>query len=125
MHNFLLSTYFPHVDNRKVKVKLSLCFFLTKHHAMEAYSRSGGKAPRILGLGTRWILVVTFMLRLLCPQGKSLWYSLHRRLDGHQSRFGHGSEINSQLLTGLEPLIIQPAVQRYTAELSRLLRGQQ
>jgi hypothetical protein len=30
----------------KVKVKLSLC--LTKHHAMKAYSGSGGIAPRIL-----------------------------------------------------------------------------
>jgi hypothetical protein len=36
----------------KVKVKLSLC--LTKHHAMKTYWRSGGIAPRILDLGTRW-----------------------------------------------------------------------
>jgi hypothetical protein len=27
---------------------------LTEHHAMEAYWRNGGKAPRILCLGTRW-----------------------------------------------------------------------
>jgi hypothetical protein len=36
----------------KVKVKLSLC--LTKHHAMMTYWGSGGIAPRILDLGTRW-----------------------------------------------------------------------
>jgi hypothetical protein len=36
----------------KVKVKLSLC--LTKHHAMKAYWGSGGIAPFILDLGTRW-----------------------------------------------------------------------
>jgi hypothetical protein len=36
----------------KVKVKLSLC--LTKHHAMKTYWRSGGIAPRILDLDTRW-----------------------------------------------------------------------
>jgi hypothetical protein len=37
----------------KVKVKLSLC--LTKHDAMKAYYwGSGGIAPRILDLGTRW-----------------------------------------------------------------------
>jgi hypothetical protein len=36
----------------KVKVKLSLC--LTKHHAMKGYWGSGGIAPRILDLGTRW-----------------------------------------------------------------------
>jgi hypothetical protein len=27
---------------------------LTKYHAMKAYWRSGGKAPLILDLGTRW-----------------------------------------------------------------------
>jgi hypothetical protein len=39
-------------DTGKVKVKLSLC--LTKHHAMKTYWGSGGIAPRILDLGTRW-----------------------------------------------------------------------
>jgi hypothetical protein len=34
------------LDAMKVKVKLFLC--LTKHHAMKAYWRSGGIAPRIL-----------------------------------------------------------------------------
>jgi hypothetical protein len=34
--------------NIKVKVKLSLGFFLTEHHAMKAYSGNGGTAPRIL-----------------------------------------------------------------------------
>jgi hypothetical protein len=38
----------------KVKVNLSLCFFLTDHHAIKAYWRSGGIAPRILELGSRW-----------------------------------------------------------------------
>jgi hypothetical protein len=36
----------------KVKVKLSLC--LTKHHDMKAYWGSGGIAPHLLDLGTRW-----------------------------------------------------------------------
>jgi len=36
----------------KVKVKLSLC--LTKHHIMKAYWGSGGIAPHILDLSTRW-----------------------------------------------------------------------
>jgi hypothetical protein len=40
------------VRNVKVKVKLSLC--LTKHHAMKTHWGSGGIAPRILDLGTRW-----------------------------------------------------------------------
>jgi hypothetical protein len=38
-------------DN-KVKVKLFLC--LTKHHTMKTYWESGGIAPHILDLGTRW-----------------------------------------------------------------------
>jgi hypothetical protein len=55
-------------------------------------------------------------------QGKSPWYPLDRRLGGPQSRPGRGGEEkNSQPLPGLEPPIIQPLAQRYTAELSRLL----
>jgi hypothetical protein len=42
----------PLVKNGKGKVKLSLC--LTKHHAMKTYWGSGGIAPRIIDLGTRW-----------------------------------------------------------------------
>jgi hypothetical protein len=38
----------------RVKVKLSLYFFLTKHHAMEAYWGNGGITPHILDLSTRW-----------------------------------------------------------------------
>jgi hypothetical protein len=56
----------------KIKVKLSLC--LTKHHAMKTYWRNGGISPRILDLGTRGRLVVTFTPRSLYPQGKIPWY---------------------------------------------------
>jgi hypothetical protein len=49
-------------------------------------------------------------------------YPLDRRLSGPQSRSGRGGEEkNSQPLPGLEPPIIQPVAQRYSAELSRLL----
>jgi hypothetical protein len=86
----------------KVKVKLSLYF--TKHHAMKTYWGSGGMAPRILDLGTRWRWVVSFMPRPLYPQGKSPWYPLDRRLGGPQSRYEHGGEEkNSQPLLGIEP----------------------
>jgi hypothetical protein len=55
------------------------------------------------------------------PQGKSPWYPLGRRLGGPQLRSGRGGEEeNSQPLPGLEPSIIQPVIQRYTTELSRL-----
>jgi hypothetical protein len=42
------------------------------------------------------------------PPGKSLWYTLHKRLGGPQSQSGRGGEEeNSQPLPGLEPSIIQ------------------
>jgi hypothetical protein len=41
-----------HVTLNNVKVKLSLC--LSKYRAMKTYWGSGGIAPRILDLGTRW-----------------------------------------------------------------------
>jgi hypothetical protein len=47
------------------------------------------------------------------------WHPLDRRLDGQQNRSGvGGEEKNSKPLPGIEPLIIQPVVQRYTTELS-------
>jgi hypothetical protein len=101
----------------KVKVKSAL----TKHHAMKAYWESGGIAPRILDLGTRWRWVVSFTPPSLHPQGNSPWYPLERRLSGPQSRSGRSDEKNSQLLPGLEPPTIQPIAQLYTTELSRLL----
>jgi hypothetical protein len=59
----------------------------------------------------------------LPPQGKNPLYPLDRRLGGFQCRSGRGGEEkNSQPLPGLEPPIIQPVAQRYTAELSLLLR---
>jgi hypothetical protein len=82
---------------------------------------SGGIAPRILDLGTRWRWVVSFTPRPLYPRGNSPAYPLDRRLGGPQSRCGRGEEKNSQPLLGLEPPIIQLVAQSYTTELTRLL----
>jgi len=72
---------------------------------------SGGIAPRILHLGTRWRWIVNFTPRPLYPVGKSPCYPLDRRLSGSQSRFGHGGEEkNSQPLPELEPPIIEPII---------------
>jgi hypothetical protein len=55
------------------------------------------------------------------PPRKRPWYQLDRRLGGAQSRNGRGGEEkNSQPLLRLEPPIIQPVAQRYTAELFTL-----
>jgi hypothetical protein len=101
--------------HRYIKVKLSLC--LTKHHAMKSYWGSGGIAPRILDLGTRWRRVVSFTPWPLYPQGNSHWDPLDRRLGGPQSRSGHGGEEkNSQPRRELNPRnpFVQPIAQRYT-----------
>jgi hypothetical protein len=119
-HNFFLIPS-KEIFLVRVKVKLSLC--LTKHHAMKTYWVSRGIAARILDLSTRWRWVVSFTPRPLYPQGKSPWYPLVMQLSGPQSRSGHrGEEKNSQPLSGLKPLIIQPVTQHYTTELSWLLR---
>jgi hypothetical protein len=53
------------------------------------------------------------------PPVKQPWYPFNRRLGGSQSRSGSsGEEKNSQPVAGLEPPIIQPVAQSYTAELS-------
>jgi hypothetical protein len=89
---------------------------------MKAYWGSGGIAPRILYLGTRWRWMVSFTPRPLYSQGNNPCYLLNRSLGGPQSRSGRDDgENNSQPLPGLEPPIIQPVAQRYTTELSRLL----
>jgi hypothetical protein len=50
------------------------------------------------------------------PPGKSPWYPLDRRLGGPQSQSGRGGEEKNW-----NPPIIQSVVQRFTAELSRLV----
>jgi hypothetical protein len=55
---------------------------------MKAYWRSGGIAPRILDLGSRWRWVVSFTPRPLYSQGKSSRYPLDRKLNGPQSWSG-------------------------------------
>jgi len=49
---------------------------------MKAYWGSGGTAPIIIDLGTRWRWVVSSTPRLLYPQGKSPLCPLVRRLAG-------------------------------------------
>jgi hypothetical protein len=55
---------------------------------------SGGIAPRILNLVTRWWWVVIFTLRPLYPREKSSRHPLVRWLYGPQGQSGHGGEKN-------------------------------
>jgi hypothetical protein len=88
---------------------------------MKAYWGSGGIAPRIPDLGTRWRRVVSFTPLPLYSKGKSPWCPFDRRLGGPQSRSGRvGEEKNSQLLPELEPKIIQSVAHCYNSELSQL-----
>jgi hypothetical protein len=85
---------------------------------MKAYCGSGGIAPHIIDLSTKWWWVVWFMPQLIYPQRKSPCYPLHRKLGGTQSWSGCGGEgKNSYPLPELKPPIIQPITQRYTTEL--------
>jgi hypothetical protein len=87
---------------------LSLC--LTKDHDIKTYCGSGGIAPRILNLCTRWKWVVSFTHRPLYPL-----YPLDRRLSGPQSRFGRfWEEKNSQFLPRIEPRSSNPLPIHYT-----------
>jgi hypothetical protein len=86
------------------KGKFVPVLFLTEHYTMKAHCGSGGIAPRIPDLGTRWRRAVTFTPRPLYPQGKIPLYSMDRRLGGPQNRSGRGGEEkNSHPLRGLEP----------------------
>jgi hypothetical protein len=60
----------PKLVNVKGKVKIVLVPFLTERHAMKAYCGSGGIAPRILDLDTRWRWVVSFTPWPFYPQGE-------------------------------------------------------
>jgi hypothetical protein len=70
----------------------------TEHHAMNAYWGSGGMAPRVLDLCTRWRWVISFTPRPLYLQGKSPWYPLDRRLGGTQNRSRRGGEEENSII---------------------------
>jgi hypothetical protein len=110
-----LSAVLPLRCSQPTQWKTSQLCTLTEHHAMKVFRGSGGIAPLILDLGSRWRWRVSFTPRPLYPQGKSPWYPLDRRLGGPQNRSGSGGEEkNSQPLPGLEPSISHPVAQRYT-----------
>jgi hypothetical protein len=57
------------------------------------------------------------------PPRKGPWNPLDRRLGGPQSRCGRGDEEkNFQTLPVIEPSIIHSVAQRYTTELSLLVK---
>jgi len=58
---------------------------------------SGGVAPHILNLSTRWGWVGNFVSWLLFLQGRSPWHPVCRRLDGHQSWSGYGGKKEKSL----------------------------
>jgi hypothetical protein len=62
------------------------------------------EVPLILDFGTSGGEWSSSRPSRFTPQGKSPWYPLDRRLGGNQSQSGcGGEEINSHLLSGLEP----------------------
>jgi hypothetical protein len=91
----------------KVKVKLPLC--LIKHRAIRTYGGVGVWLHAFLTSALDGGELLVSRPGCFTPWGKSLCFSLDRRLAGSQSRSGRGGEEkNSQPLPGLEPQIIQP-----------------
>jgi len=88
-----------HGNNLQAKVNVKLFLRLIKHHSI-TYLESGGTAPRILNLGTRWSGQIDVPFAL--PLWKSTWYSFDRRLGGTQSWSGHcGQERNIPASAGI------------------------
>jgi hypothetical protein len=54
----------------KLKMEVKLSLYLTKHHTMTTYWGSGGIAPCILDLVTRWRWVVSPIAPAALPPGK-------------------------------------------------------
>jgi len=76
---------------------------------MKTYWVSGGIAPRILDLGSRWRRAVNFTPRTLYLQGRRPWYPLDKRLGRPQNRSGHSSaDVN--LVAGQLNFISDPNV---------------
>jgi hypothetical protein len=96
---------------------------MLRHHAKKEYWRSGGIAPRILILCTRWRWVVSFTPRLLYDRGRSLHYIAERRPGGPQNRSGRDSEEKNPPPPGRDPKPGRPARSLVTilTELPRLL----
>jgi hypothetical protein len=80
----------------------SLC--LTNHHAINAYWGSGGIAPRILYLGTRWRRVFSSRPGRFTPKERAPGNHWIGGWVGSKSRSGHGVEDKSfQSPPGFEP----------------------
>jgi hypothetical protein len=69
---------------QKANAKLSL--YVTKYRALKTYWGSGGIAPCILDVGTRWKWVVSFTPRPLCTHCIADWVGLIAGIDAMTKR---------------------------------------
>jgi hypothetical protein len=75
---------------------------------MRTYYVSGGIAPSILNLSTRWRWVVKFMPHPLYPLGKTIWYPLDGRLGKPHSQSGcHREEKDLFTLLKIETQLLR------------------
>jgi hypothetical protein len=86
---------------------------------------SGGIAPPILNLGTRWRRQISFMPLQFYPRGNTPRYPLYRRLGRPQSRSGcYGEYKNLLPLPGIESRLLcrpTPSLVTIATELPRFL----
>jgi len=80
---------------------------------MKTYWGSGGIAPRILNLGTRWRWVISLMILSLYPQGDNPQNPLDRRLGGPQWWSGQGGEEKNSVPLPFQPTYFVRGLQRY------------
>jgi hypothetical protein len=103
--------------------RLRLCKVVpaTKHRAINAYRRTGGKAPSILNLISRLMWETKFKLWPLYLQRKSSLYSLYRRLGEVNSRADNWRREKPLFLPRLEPVRPSPSPVTLPTQLPRFM----
>jgi hypothetical protein len=100
---------------------------VSKYYVVKRYGGSGGIAPLILSLATRWRWVVSFIPVSFYPREKSPRYPLYWKLGGSQIRSGHsgGEEKKSHRspCRELNPGSTARSLVSVMAELPRLLHS--
>lgn len=104
-HSIYRAEQFQFVLTAKT-VTLSPC--ITSHYAMKTW---GGGADIQVQVSSTTAIVVSFMPGLLYPREKNLPYSLDRRLDGPQRRFGRYGFLPCSIS---DPSVVHLVRSRYT-----------
>jgi hypothetical protein len=84
------------------------CFSMSVYSGYTLIWGSGGIAPHILNLSTKWRWVVSFTPKLLCPQGQSRQYPLDSGLGGPQNQSACDKKKDTQNDSGWHTAVANP-----------------